>query len=276
MRSSPLPYLLSLLLHALFVCALLSWSSRLPLKSKPVEVSIPVELTSLPPLKAKESSNAGKSSKDEVKKVKSKREKREVRKEKLRKEKAFKRKRIVRRKSQKTSRVKPAPRVVKREAKVKPRPQTSKPEESLPVKSSPAGEVAKKGKPLDLGAPSKGTPSSKASPSQREVEASPEPKRKVVTFNPEDYKKLVVAVLRRNKFYPPLARRLGVEGVVKLEVTFDREGRPIEVRVLNSPPGILKRAALKLVKGSFYPPLPPTYPKEKLIIKLEIAYRLKD
>ncbi|WP_457680355.1 energy transducer TonB [Thermovibrio sp.] len=96
------------------------------------------------------------------------------------------------------------------------------------------------------------------------------------SFNPLDYKRLVLEVLRKKKFYPPLARRLGVEGVVRLEVVFDRSGKVLKVKVLNSPPFVLKRAAVKLVKSCKFPPLPKTFKGKELRLEIEISYKLLD
>ncbi|WP_456342200.1 TonB family protein [Thermovibrio sp.] len=274
MRSSLFPYFFSLLIHALFICALVSWSSQLPLKRKPVEVSIPVELAWEIESPAKVQSP--KPPKRAVKKA--------VRTPKPRPtEPTVKRvshrpvKRVVKSiRAQKLKRKAPAFKHRSVE-KAPPKPQVKSVSEKeglkgkVKVSESPrktAGKTEFQDKPETPKGKDVPTPALTGS---EESHSSPPP-----PFNPEDYKRLVVAVLQKNKFYPPLARRLGIEGVVDVEITFDRSGKPVDVRVLNSPPAILKRAAVKLIRGSSFPPLPDSYRGERLTVKVEIAYRLVD
>lgn len=269
MRSSLLPYFFSLLIHALFICALLSWSSQLPLKRKPVEVSIPVELAweVESPAKVQSPKPPERAVKKAVKTPKPRPAKPTV-------------KRVSHRPVKRAVKSVKAEKPEKRAPALKPRPVEKAPPRQQ-VKATSEKEILKSkakvsqsskkivGETGFRGKPEKSSPP--APPVSESSRPSPPP-----SFNPEDYKRLVVAVLQRNKFYPPLARRLGIEGVVDVEITFNRSGKPVDIRVLNSPPAILKRAAVKLIKGSSFPPLPDSYRGERLTVKVEIAYRLVD
>ena len=269
MRSSSL--FLSLLIHLLFLLALASWSSSLlkEVKKRPAVVEIPVELSYLEPPPAPKKREAQPLERKE-KKPPSEPQK------------------VVKKVKRKP--LKPRPEREKRRKTVK-RELPPEPHKVKEVKKSsePEGEV-KKGLPASASKPLREVSSVKGEsgaplPQKEEPEAqskalpvsgkAQKPAPKPPQFNPEDYKRLVVAVLEKNKFYPPLARRMGIEGLVEVEITFNREGKPVEVKVLNSPPRVLRRAAVKLIKESEFPPLPPSYGGETLSLKVGIAYRLK-
>ncbi|TCK03436.1 energy transducer TonB [Phorcysia thermohydrogeniphila] len=95
-------------------------------------------------------------------------------------------------------------------------------------------------------------------------------------FNREKYISMLVAEIERRKFYPPIARRMGIEGVVKVRITLDRSGKLREVRVTSSSGSkILDRAAVKLMKKCQFPPLPPEYDKREFSVEIPIRYTLK-
>ena len=270
MRSSSL--FLSLLIHLLFLLALASWSSSLlkEVKKRPAVVEIPVELSYLEPPPApkkrevqpperKEKKSPPKPQKKVVKKVKRKPLK-------PRPERKKRRKTVKRELPPKPHKVKEVKKASEPEGEVKKEFPTSA--------NKPLREVSSVKEESETPPPQKEEPEaqSKALPVSREAR-KPAPKHP--QFNPEDYKRLVVAVLEKNKFYPPLARRMGIEGEVEVEITFNRAGEPVSVKVLNSPPGVLKRAAVKLIKKSEFPPLPVYYDKPTLTLKVGILYRLK-
>ena len=90
------------------------------------------------------------------------------------------------------------------------------------------------------------------------------------------YISLIIQEIERKKFYPPLARRLGIEGKVVVRIVVDREGKLKEVSVAKSSGNkILDRAALKLIKKCDFPPLPPEYQKETFDVEIPIRYELK-
>jgi protein TonB len=54
--------------------------------------------------------------------------------------------------------------------------------------------------------------------------------------------------------YPPEARKLGIEGKVRLRVDIDKKGRVVKVKVLKDPGGGLGKAAAKAIKGFVFSP----------------------
>ncbi len=95
-------------------------------------------------------------------------------------------------------------------------------------------------------------------------------------FNRESYVSLIIQEIERKKFYPPLARRLGIEGKVVVRIVVDRGGKLKEVSVVKSSGNkILDRAASKLMKKCNFPPLPPEYQKEVFDVEVPIRYELK-
>ncbi len=87
----------------------------------------------------------------------------------------------------------------------------------------------------------------------------------------EDYLKLVLKEIERNKFYPLIARRMGIEGRVKLRVVIGRGGELLSVSVISADSKVLKRAAVKTLKRCHF--LPP--PGGKFETELTIHYKLR-
>ncbi len=87
----------------------------------------------------------------------------------------------------------------------------------------------------------------------------------------EDYLKLVLQEIEKNKFYPLIARRMGIEGRVKLKIVIGKEGELLSVSVLSSDSSVLKRAAVKTVKRCHFPPPP----GGKFETELTICYKLR-
>ena len=87
----------------------------------------------------------------------------------------------------------------------------------------------------------------------------------------KDYLKLVLQEVEKNKFYPLIARRMGIEGKVKLKIVIGKCGELLSVSVLSSDSEILKRAAVKTLKKCHFPPPP----GGKFETELTIHYKLK-
>ncbi len=95
-------------------------------------------------------------------------------------------------------------------------------------------------------------------------------------FERKKYISMLIAEIERRKFYPPIARRMGIEGVVRVKITLDRKGKLKEVKVTSSSGSkILDRATVKLMKRCHFPPLPPEYGKEEFSVEIPIRYTLK-
>jgi len=87
----------------------------------------------------------------------------------------------------------------------------------------------------------------------------------------EDYLKLVLQEIEKNKFYPLIARRMGIEGRVRLKVVIGKGGELLSVSVLSSDSSVLKRAAVKTLKKCHFPPPP----GGKFETELTIRYKLR-
>jgi len=87
----------------------------------------------------------------------------------------------------------------------------------------------------------------------------------------EDYLKLVLQEIEKNKFYPLIARRMGIEGRVKLKIVIGKGGELLSVSVLSSDSSVLKRTAVKTLKKCHFPPPP----GGKFETELTIRYRLE-
>jgi len=89
------------------------------------------------------------------------------------------------------------------------------------------------------------------------------------------YLSRVRSIVERKKYYPPEAKRYGVEGKVSLRISVDASGRITQVELINSSGSrILDRAAQDLIRsiGS----LPPPPEGKPLTFVLSIDYRLED
>jgi len=96
-------------------------------------------------------------------------------------------------------------------------------------------------------------------------------KRKAAQKEREDYLKLVLQEIEKNKFYPLIARRMGIEGRVKLKIVIGKGGELLSVSVLSSDSSVLKRAAVKTLKKCHFPPPP----GGKFETELTIRYKLR-
>lgn len=61
-------------------------------------------------------------------------------------------------------------------------------------------------------------------------------------------------VLEQQIPYPAEARKLGIEGKVRLRVDVDKKGRVVKVQILQDPGGGLGKAAAKAIKGFLFSP----------------------
>jgi len=258
--------LLSFLIHGLFLALALPWLS-LASRQERREVVVPIELdfsSPLPPPPKPEKGKVKAPARVEPKKG------REVKKEAkpVKKRKTLKKRAPVKR----VKRVKEVVEKVKRnlkkeEEKAKGPTKAVKPPERESKKGASAtppfkGELEKEAKSPPSKEP---LPLSK---SFKEEKREPE-------FELESYKALVLSALRKNKFYPPLARRLGIEGKVLVEIEVNKKGELLSVRALSGN-RVLKKGALKLVKRSKLPPLPSSFKGDKLKFRVEIVYKLNE
>ena len=95
--------------------------------------------------------------------------------------------------------------------------------------------------------------------------------RKAAQKEREDYLKLVLQEIEKNKFYPLIARRMGIEGRVKLKIVIGKGGELLSVSVLSSDSSVLEKAAVKTLKKCHFPPPP----GGKFETELTIRYKLR-
>jgi protein TonB len=81
-------------------------------------------------------------------------------------------------------------------------------------------------------------------------------------------------VHRVEPVYPALAVRAGIEGIVILEATVDREGRVEDLKVLRSHP-LLEQAAIDAVRQWRYSPVLLNGKPERFILTVVVTFRLQ-
>ena len=86
-----------------------------------------------------------------------------------------------------------------------------------------------------------------------------------------NYLKEVLREIERNKYYPLIARRMGIEGSVELLIVINDKGKLERVTVLKASSEILSKAAVKTLKKCSFP----KPPGGKFKGKIKINYVLK-
>src|SRR3990172_1909659 len=89
---------------------------------------------------------------------------------------------------------------------------------------------------------------------------------------------LVREKIEKAKFYPPLARKKGYEGVVRVGFTIKKNGKFEDIHVLRPCHcEALDSAATEAIKkASPFGPVPETFPDEGIRLEIDVAYRLTD
>ena len=89
---------------------------------------------------------------------------------------------------------------------------------------------------------------------------------------------LVREKIEKAKFYPPLARKKGYEGVVRVGFTIKKNGKLEDLHVLRPCHcEALDSAATEAIKkASPFGPVPETFPDEGIRLEIDVAYRLTD
>jgi protein TonB len=84
--------------------------------------------------------------------------------------------------------------------------------------------------------------------------------------------KEIIKLLSENLYYPRSARKRGIEGVIKVHFTLNKDASVENIQVVSSQSDILSRAAIKTIEE-----LSKEFPKpqEVLILKVPIEYRLR-
>jgi len=92
--------------------------------------------------------------------------------------------------------------------------------------------------------------------------------------NGDPYINGLLAQMQPHHGYPPLARYVGLRGIVRLDMFLDRSGRLLGIELRQSSGSdLLDRAAAQMVRDSApYPPPPPDMPGEQVVITIVAPY----
>jgi len=82
---------------------------------------------------------------------------------------------------------------------------------------------------------------------------------------------LINALIKKNLFYPRLAKKRGLQGKAMVSFTLNLEGEVIDIQALGVLSSILKKSAIKTVQkaSNSFP-----HPKEVLALRIPIVYKL--
>ena len=82
---------------------------------------------------------------------------------------------------------------------------------------------------------------------------------------------LINALIKKNLFYPRLAKKRGLQGKAMVSFTLNIDGEVIDIKALGDLSSVLKKSAIKTVeKASFSFP----HPQEVLALRIPIVYKL--
>ena len=170
-------------------------------------------------------------------------------------------------------RVKAPPKITKKEEKQKPtiKPLPAEKPESRPGEKQNITSLRPETSKKVAVAKSESTvqKTGRASPNK----ATPQDKRRDLR---ETLLAKILALIEKEKFYPPLAKRLGLEGRVTLQIVVDRNGRISKVEILNTKGhSLLKKGALKTMERVSRHFLGVEL-SEPLTLKISIQYLLKE
>jgi len=90
------------------------------------------------------------------------------------------------------------------------------------------------------------------------------------------YTTLIRELIRKNLFYPRVAKRMHIQGVVHISFVVKKGGDITAIKVLSSTSSILKRGAIKTIKSISPPPIPQSLGKSSLKLSIPIEFKLKE
>lgn len=89
------------------------------------------------------------------------------------------------------------------------------------------------------------------------------------------YMKSIRDIIEKNKFYPPIARRLRQEGVVKIRITINKTGKIEDAEIIEGKYPALKDAALKIVtERSSFPEFLKEIRQDRMKITIPINFEI--
>jgi len=94
---------------------------------------------------------------------------------------------------------------------------------------------------------------------------------------PESYFGRLAAWLDARKHYPPQARRLHIQGVVRLHFVLDRSGRVLSFDIAGSSgrPILDEEAEALIQRAQPLPPIPADWPQTQLSLVVPVVFRLR-
>jgi len=135
-----------------------------------------------------------------------------------------------------------------------------------------SGEVQPKTGPVPLSEKKNGAGSAVSSGKGAEKEKIKQKVKEGEEAAVRSYLALVLKEIERHKYYPPVARAMGVEGVEEVRLTFAPSGKLLKVEFLRSSSSLLKKGVIKTLKSCRFPPTPNG---KTLTLKVKVVYRLK-
>ncbi len=90
----------------------------------------------------------------------------------------------------------------------------------------------------------------------------------------QEYLKRIFTIIARNKKYPSLARRRGIEGTVMVEFSVNQQGKPIGIKNTNKASSQLVKAAINTIKRGRFPTPPDSWdPNARIEIPMKYSLR---
>ncbi len=91
------------------------------------------------------------------------------------------------------------------------------------------------------------------------------------------YQAALAAAIEREKFYPPLARRLNLEGVVEVGFTVQADGRIVNIHLLTpAPSAVLERGAIEAIaRVGQFTPIPAKLGINSMNLTISLVYKLR-
>ncbi len=113
-------------------------------------------------------------------------------------------------------------------------------------------------------------------PVTHSVKAAMAPQRSVESATLRDhYIALIRRKIKAHLYYPRIARRMRLQGDVRVSFVVYRDGHVEAVRVLAAPREILARAAMRTIRQLHLPPIPEGLGLKRMEITVPIAFKLK-
>ncbi len=91
------------------------------------------------------------------------------------------------------------------------------------------------------------------------------------------YQTALAAAIEREKFYPPLARRLNQEGIVEIGFTVQADGRIVNIHLrTQAPSAALARGAMEAIaRVGQFKPIPPKLGMGTMNLTISLVYKLR-